>query len=80
VNWIYSTFWMKDGSFLRLRTLEIGYDLPSSMLSNFKVHGINIYIRGNNIFTLDHLKYFDPEILQGYPLVKSFNIGVSIKI
>ena len=39
----------------------------------------NIYLRGMNVFTLDHLGYFDPEVLEGYPVMKSYNVGVNFK-
>jgi hypothetical protein len=49
------------------------------VLSSIGLSSANIYVRGMNLFTLDHLKYFDPEVLEGYPVMKSYTIGLNIK-
>ena len=76
-NFQYSTFWLRSGDFLRLRTLEIGYNLPKNLISKLKMSAAKIYLRGMNVFTLDHIKYFDPEVMEGYPVMKSYNIGIN---
>jgi len=78
-NFQTSTYWLRNGDFLRLRTLEIGYNIPKSIISKVLLSSANIYLRGTNVFTLDHIKYFDPEVMEGYPVMKSYNIGVNLK-
>ena len=78
-NYQYSTYWLRNGDFLRLRSLEIGFNLPKRWITNMKLSSANIYLRGMNVFTLDHIGYFDPEVMEGYPVMKSYNIGVNFK-
>ena len=65
-----STFWLRDFSFLRWKTLEIGYNLPHC----------RIYFSGDNLAGFSPFKYWDPEIWwDRYPLQRIFNIGVQVK-
>ena len=77
-----STFWLKNAQYLRLKTLEIGYDLPRKWLGKMKVNSLRIYVNGNNLFTLDQLKWFDPEGISNmgdfYPQSKIYNIGFNV--
>ena len=66
-----STFWLRDFSFLRWKTLEIGYSFRHCRL----------YFSGDNLAVFSPFKYWDPEIWwNSYPLQRTFNIGVQIKI
>jgi TonB-linked SusC/RagA family outer membrane protein len=51
-----------DGSYLRLKTVELGYSLPKSILNMFKIDDIRIYVNAKNLFTLTKYIGFDPEI------------------
>lgn len=77
-NFQNSTFFMRNGDFLRLRSLEVGYKLPMRWIKHVGLQSANIYLRGMNLFTLDHLKFFDPEVLEGYPVLKSYNVGINL--
>lgn len=79
-NFQTSTFWLRNGNFLRLRAMEIGYNFPQKWVDKFKIDGITIYLRGMNLVTLDHIRYFDPEVMEGYPLMKSYNLGIKINL
>ncbi len=78
-NYRPSSFWYVNGNFLRLRSLDIAYNLPKLTIQNFKLRNAKIFLRGMNLFTLDHLKYTDPEVLSGYPLMKSYNVGINLQ-
>ena len=84
-NFIKSDFWMADGSYLRLRNVEIGYTLPQHISKKIKAGAIRFYANGFNLFVWDKLpnKDFDPESANSsttnYPLLKSYNFGVSVK-
>lgn len=82
VSGFRSTFWLKDASFLRLKTLELSYTLPENLLAKANISGMRVFINGNNLFTLDKLKWYDPEgnSTSGnfYPQSKIFNIGVNV--
>jgi len=78
-----STWWMRDGSFLRLKSLEIGYTLPKSITERMKLSNCRIYLNGLNLLTFSHFDYWDPE--QGgnafnYPIQKVFNVGININL
>lgn len=80
-----SDFWRKKGDYLRLKSLEIGYTIPDSVLRKVKIQKARIYVNGYNLFTIcdPFLKPFDPEKGDGgytysYPLSRLFNFGVNI--
>ncbi|UJH90740.1 hypothetical protein LZ575_18565 [Antarcticibacterium sp. 1MA-6-2] len=81
-----STFWLHNVTYLRARTLELGYSLPESLLTKLNLERARFYVNGYNLFSFDNLKDFgiDPEIsdtngLQ-YPQNKFVNVGVNISI
>lgn len=82
VSALPSTFWLRDMSFLRLKTLEIAYDIPETFLSRFNITRLKIFLSGTNLFTIDKLKIFDPETSSGsgnfYPQSKIYNIGFNV--
>ena len=78
-NFVTSSYWLRNGDFLRLRSMELGYNLPKHIVGLLKLNKVNIYLRGMNLLTLDHIKYFDPEVMEGYPVTKSYHIGLNIK-
>ncbi len=57
-----SDFYVEDGSFLRLRNIQLGYNLPEGLLSRAKIRGIKIYASANNLLTITNYRGFDPEI------------------
>lgn len=69
-NVVASTFWMRNGNFLRFKTLEIGY--------RFCKYG-RIYITGDNLAVFSPFKEWDPELeWYKYPLQRTFNIGIQL--
>ena len=77
-NFQTSSFFLRNGDFLRLRNLEFGYNFPKSWISKARLQAANIYLRGTNLFTLDHLVGLDPEVLEGYPVMRTYNIGINL--
>ena len=79
-----SEFWLRDASFLRLKSLELGYRLPSGILNKVGIKDFRIYVNAFNMFTIDKLKWFDPEGDQDrgqfYPQNKIFNLGFNITL
>lgn len=78
-NYRYSSFWMRDASFLRLRNVEFGYSLPKSLTDKLQMSGIRLYVSGTNLLTFTPLKDYDPQVMTGYPLSKSYNIGINLQ-
>jgi len=80
-NYLNSSFWLKKGSFLRLRNVELGYNLPPSVLKKMSFERLRIYVSAVNPVTWSYLnKHYniDPETPSGYPGLKSFNAGISL--
>lgn len=79
-----SSFWVKDGSYLRLKNLQIGYTLPGSLVKKAGLSKVRFYYSGQNILTFDHLyKWVDPEAsisssIYYYPQVKVHTLGVNV--
>ena len=68
-NLVASSFWIKNGSFLRFKTLEVGYSFPHC----------RVYFSGDNLAVWSAFKYWDPELsFNTYPLSRTFNIGVQV--
>ncbi len=78
-NYQPSTFWQKDGSFIKLRNLEFGYFLPDTFTSKLGMEKAQVFINGSNLFSLDYLEYSDPETLTGYPSLRTISMGASIQ-
>lgn len=73
-NYRNSSHWYRNGSFLKLRNLTVGYTFPKSML---KFADMKIYVSGTNLFSIDNIDFADPERLGGgYPSARTFWAGV----
>ena len=75
-----NTYWLQNSDYIRLKNLEIGYNIPSSFTRKFYVEGMRIYFTGMNLFTFTKIEDFDPETTSAtaYPLNKIFNFGINI--
>lgn len=83
-NYRASTFWLRDGAYLRLKTLEVGYTIPKSIVNKIKFNNIRVFFIGTNLFTFAKFKEWDPELGSStgteYPLSKVFSLGLSVNI
>ncbi len=76
-----STWWMRDGSFLRLKQLEMGYTLPNRLTKQLRIDNFRVYLSGTNLLSWSRFKMWDPEMGSSglnYPLQRTYNIGVNI--
>ncbi|MDR1096611.1 MAG: TonB-dependent receptor [Tannerella sp.] len=76
-----STWLMRDGSFLRLKSVEFGYTLPERMASKAYMSNLRIYFSGTNLLTFSKFKLWDPEMGGnglGYPVQRVFNVGIQL--
>ncbi|HEY9486821.1 MAG TPA: SusC/RagA family TonB-linked outer membrane protein, partial [Chryseosolibacter sp.] len=86
-NWYESgtnatSFWIRNGAYVRLKNVNLGYNLPQSWLSRIKVSRAQLFFNGNNLFALSEMKEFhDPEQknYDSYPLMRSFTLGLDLK-
>ena len=80
-NYQASSFWQKNGNFLKLRSLEIGYTLPFQFSRKINLEKVRIFANGTNLFSLDHMDGFtDPETMSGYPALRTISFGLSIQL
>jgi hypothetical protein len=87
LNAQFSSFWLENAAYFRMKNLQIGYNLPQNILSKLNLGKTRIYLSGENLFTITKLLGFDPEIPGGtatrlvekrYPLSKNYFIGVNV--
>lgn len=79
-NYRYSTYWMRNGDFLRLRSIELGYSIPQNISQKVRISNARVYVNGTNLFSLDHLEnYCDPEVISGYPLMRTYSLGIRLQ-
>jgi TonB-linked SusC/RagA family outer membrane protein len=75
-----SDFWLRDASYVRLKTLEFGYNFKGAFLKKMGIASFRLYFNGNNLITISKLDIIDPESragsIQEYPLTKLYNLGV----
>ncbi|HWV69288.1 TonB-dependent receptor [Chitinophaga sp.] len=79
-NYRSTDFWQRNGSFVKLRNIELGYTFPASLLSHIRMQQLRIYVNAVNVFSLDHIHFADPETLSGYPAMRSVNAGVRVQL
>lgn len=76
-----STWWLRDGSYLRLKTLEFGYTIPKKACQAMRMKTFRIYFSGTNLFTLSKFKMWDVEMSDNglnYPIQRVFNLGLNV--
>ncbi|MBQ2673075.1 MAG: SusC/RagA family TonB-linked outer membrane protein [Prevotella sp.] len=78
-NYRNSTLWLASRNFLKLRDLEVYYNLPQSLLEKTKiVKGAKVYVRGVDLLCFDSIDENDPEALGIYPVNRSVALGLSV--
>ncbi|MCK7558384.1 hypothetical protein MKQ70_26625 [Chitinophaga sedimenti] len=74
--------WIRDGSYLRIKSAQLGYTVPKNLLKAAKIESIRAYVSGFNLVTWDKLKYLDPEmpnVNNGfYPQQRMYSVGVNV--
>ena len=76
-----STWFMRDGSFLRLKQLEIGYTIPEKVTNKVGIKNLRFYVTGNNLLCFSKFKLWDPEMAGaglGYPVQRVYNVGLNL--
>ncbi len=88
-NFTYpSTFHLTSGAYFRIKSLQIGYSIPKTMLQKIGLQQVRLYVSSNNLATFTQYKGFDPEIGGGsfgidrgvYPQARSFTAGINVTI
>ncbi|MAM18177.1 MAG: SusC/RagA family TonB-linked outer membrane protein [Gramella sp.] len=78
-----STWWQRDIDFLRLKTAEIGYNLPDKLVEQWKLENVRFYARGTNLLTISSFDLWDPELSLAsnggqYPNISAVSLGTTI--
>ncbi|PSL24026.1 SusC/RagA family TonB-linked outer membrane protein [Chitinophaga ginsengisoli] len=78
-----NSFWLNNASFLRLKNVELGYNVNAGILSRMNIAGLRIYASAFNLFTFTKVKDYDPEGFSGsgqfYPQQRIVNVGANVK-
>jgi TonB-linked SusC/RagA family outer membrane protein len=77
---VNSSFWLMNGSFLKLKSLIVDYSLPARILQSSKIKNIKVYFSGENLYEWNHTKDWDPELggdFRTYPILKGFTFGLN---
>lgn len=87
-NWRASDLWVEDGSYFRLKNIQLGYTLPQKWTRTLFISGLRVYVSGENVLTFTNYSGFDPEIASGgtslgidrgvYPQTKVYTVGVNL--
>lgn len=79
-----STFWLRNGSYVRLKTIEIGYTFPRALVNKIHLNKVRVFFIGNNLLTWSGFKLWDPEMGsthgKNYPLSKTLSLGLSVNL
>lgn len=87
INDRFSSFWLEDAAYFRMKNIELGYSLPSSLLKRWKIQRLRIYVNAENAITITKYLGYDPEAGIGtgarllenrYPLAKVYNVGLNL--
>ncbi len=77
-----SDWWKRNGAYLRLKNVTIGYTLPSKWMNRINIDALRVYVSGHNLFTVNEFKWIDPEsvnVVTGiYPQQRTFSFGVDL--
>jgi TonB-linked SusC/RagA family outer membrane protein len=89
-NYLASDWWLHPVDFIRLKSAELGYTLPASVLRRNRIKSLRIYVNGTNLYTISKWKYWDPELNDvgtsgttvtrggSYPNIKAYNVGIRV--
>jgi TonB-linked SusC/RagA family outer membrane protein len=88
-NAVLSDYFIEDGSFMRIRNMQLGYSLPTELLSKIKAKKMRVYVAANNLLTITGYRGFDPELSSAapigagidygfYPQARTYMVGLSL--
>lgn len=78
-----SSWWLRDGSFIRMKSLEFGYTFPKKLVNRAKIKNMRLYFSGLNLLTWSPFTMWDPELGGNgfaYPLQKVYNVGLNVSL
>src|SRR5690606_27610605 len=84
LNFENSTFWLQNASYLRLKNIQLSYDLPSGVVEKLYMRNLKLFVNGQNLLTFTKMKHWDPEKnltqdnIFAYPQVKTVTVGLNV--
>lgn len=78
-----STWWMRNGAFLRLKNVELGYNVPNKIVNKYHISGLRLYANTTNPVVFSQFKLWDPEMGGnglGYPVQSTYNFGILLDL
>lgn len=79
-----STYWMRDGRYIRLKNIDFGYTLNKNFVNKLRLANVRVFVSGSNLVTWSKFKTWDPETTKSsgedYPLTKSVTVGLSVNL
>lgn len=79
LNTVYSDYWLHNTSFLRIKSMQLGYALPKEVSTKFKVDRLRVFANMENYFTFTNFKGYNPENASvAYPLMKQWVVGLNV--
>ncbi|HKJ42410.1 MAG TPA: SusC/RagA family TonB-linked outer membrane protein, partial [Sunxiuqinia sp.] len=80
-NDVNSTWWMRNGAFLRLKSVELGYNAPERITNKLGMSSLRLYVSARNLFAISSFKLWDPEMGGkglGYPVQSVYDMGITL--
>ena len=74
-NYLFSDFYVEDGSYLRIQNIQLGYSLPISALKKAKLDKVRLYIAVNNLYTFTKYSGYNPDVSNSDPLAAGVDLG-----
>ena len=78
----HTDMWIEDGSFVRLKNIMLGYNIPTKILSKISMSNLRFYASAENLFTITQYPGLDPEKKNSsrdlYPINRSFSLGINV--
>lgn len=79
-NFQFSSFWQRNGNFAKLRSIELGYTLPTPLVDKLRLATVRVFVNGTNLFSIDKMEgYIDPEVASGYPALRTLSGGLRLQ-
>lgn len=84
INYEFSSYWLEDASYVRLKNLTIGYNVPKTLLNKINLERVKVYVTGENLFTITGMDTLDPESAPSnsrgglYSNVRKISVGLKV--
>ncbi|KKB60359.1 SusC/RagA family TonB-linked outer membrane protein [Parabacteroides gordonii] len=84
INYQLSSYWLEDASYVRLKNLTVGYNLPKTLLAKINLERVKVYVTGENLFTITGMDSLDPESAPSnsrgglYSNVRKISVGLKV--